>query len=312
MANKKLKVEVELETAKAKRQAKELEGVGGEGISTVSPTADRASRQIRDLGRAAEGTQVNMKAAGKAFAGMAVGLAAGYAAKNMKPGSARDAVEYGGGAIQGAAMGMMFGPIGAAIGALGGTLKTYLDKSAERKDLIKDYNLGEAIYKASRAQMDKFNALTDPRKNGGDISGNIPEMKRISENFKKSTETLLKLIDEELKKSSPDKERISNLKRNVDWARNMADRYDKAIEDVELKPTTSPRVSMTGTDALAKVGGFSTPSMKAAAMSFSGPSSETVSKAIQSATERSAKHTQEMVDTLKEIAQNTKGGETWQ
>jgi len=95
---------------------------------------------------------------------------------------------------------------------------------------------------------------------------------------------------------------------------------------------------MTGTDALAKVGGtaylssaesqqsdqsatvraagfsfaFSN-SKKAANMSFGGPSSgDSVDKAIQTATERSAKLDQEMVDTLKQIADNTKGGETWQ
>jgi len=341
MASKKLKLEVELDTAKAKRQKKELEAESpssGASVSAASPSMERASRQIKGLGESAQATGINIKAAGKAFAGMAVGLAAGYAAKNMKAGAARDAVEYGGGAVGGAAMGMMFGPAGMLVGSIGGVLKTYLDKSSERDDLIKDYNQGESIYQASRAQMKRFESLTDPRKNNGDISTNIPEMKRISENYKKSTEDFLQAIADELKNSAPDKEKISNLKRNVDWARSMADRYDKAIEDIELKKTTDPRASMTGTDALSKVGGTaylssgaaplevtSSPvraagfsfgfsnSSRAATMSFGGPSSgDSAEKAIQTATERSAKLDHEMVDTLKMIAENTKGGETWQ
>lgn len=340
--SKKLKAELEVETAKAKRQVREAVE-GGASSSAASPEAGagRAARQVRDLGAAAERTQGNLRAAGKAFAGMAVGLAASYAARQMRPGGARDAVEYGGAALGGAAAGMMFGPIGAALGGIAGLLKTYLDKQGARDDLIKDYTQGEAIYRASREQMRKFASLADPRKNGGDISGNVPEMRRISENYKRSTERFLTLIAEELKRSSPDAERVATLKRNVDWARAMADRYDAAIESAELAPKKAAhRASTAGTDALARVGGslygpaasaapgagspaaagpsrargfgFAVPASRIAELSYGGPSAATdTDRAIRAAAERSAALDKEISDTLKAIERNTKGGDTW-
>lgn len=346
MATRKLRAELEVDDAKAKRQLKGLaDGAasGGGGAGAPSAAMSRAARHVRGLGDAAERTNARLAAAGKAFAGMAVGLAAGYAARQMRPGGARDAVEYGGAALGGAAAGMMFGPIGAALGGIAGLLKTYIDKQGARDDLIKDYTQGEAVYRASREQMRKFASLADPRKNGGDISGNVPEMRRISENYKRSTERFLTLIAEELKRSSPDPERIATLKRNVDWARAMADRYDEAVEGVELAPKRAAfRAPTSGTDALAKVGGslygaaaaaasgeaapaaagalparvrgfgFSAPASRVAELSFGGPSGASdTDRAIRTATERSAALDKEISDTLKSIERNTKGGSAW-
>lgn len=345
MATRKLRAELEVDDAKAKRQLKGLaDGAasGGGGAGAPSAAMSRAARHVRGLGDAAERTNARLAAAGKAFAGMAVGLAAGYAARQMRPGGARDAVEYGGAALGGAAAGMMFGPIGAALGGIAGLLKTYIDKQGARDDLIKDYTQGEAVYRASREQMRKFESLADPRKNGGDISGNVPEMRRISENYKRSTERFLALIEEELKRSSPDAERVATLKRNVDWARAMADRYDAAIESAELAPKKAAhRASTAGTDALARVGGsaygavaaaasgeaatagsatpsrargfgFSVPASRIAELSFGGPSAETdTDRAIRAAAELSAALDKEISETLKAIERNTKGGGTW-
>lgn len=342
---KKLRAELEVDTEKAKRQLKGLaDGAasGGGGASAPSAAMSRAARHVRDLGDAAERTNARLAAAGKAFAGMAVGLAAGYAARQMRPGGARGAVEYGGSALAGAAAGMAFGPVGAALGSIAGLLKTYIDKQGAKDDLVRDYELGEAVYRASREQMREYRDLADPRRNGGDVSGNVPEMKRISENYRRSTERFLALIAEELKRSSPDPERIATLKRNVDWARAMADRYDEAVEGVELAPKRAAhRASTAGTDALAKVGGslygaaaaaasgeaapaagasasrargfgFSVPASRVAELSFGGPSGATdTDRAIRTATERSAALDKEISDTLKSIERNTKGGSAW-
>lgn len=343
---KKLRAELEVDVGRARRQLKSVGETalgGGPGAAgAVSAQASKAARRLGELGSAAGQANARLAAAGKAFAGMAAGLAVSYAARRMRPGGARDAVEYGGSAITGAAAGMAFGPIGAAIGGLTGLLKTYLDKSSARAEMAKDYEQGEAVYKASREQMRKYRDLTDPRRNGGDVSGNVPEMKRISENYKRSTEKFLGQIAEELKRSSPDQEKVATLKRNVDWARAMADRYDEAVESVELAPKKAAyRGSTDGTDALAKVGGslygaaagagaadaggaaaalpsrargfgFSVPSRRVAEMSFGGASGASATDlAIKTATERSAAYDKEIADTLRSIEKNTKGGSAW-
>ena len=344
---KKLRAELDVDVGKAKRQlrsAGETVLSGSGAASAVPDQASKAAKRLDNLGAAADRTNARLAAAGKAFAGMAAGLAVSYAAKQMRPGGARDAVEYGGAAITGAAAGMAFGPLGAAIGGLTGLLKTYLDKSSAKADMLKDYEQGEAVYKASRAQMKKYRDLTDPRRNNGDVSGNVPEMKRISENYKRSTEKFLAMIAEELKRSSPDADRIANLKRNVDWARAMADRYDDAVEAIETaakKPAY--RASTDGTDALAKIGGylygaaasggddaasassrsprsrlgtfsgFSVPARKFSEISFGGPSGASdVDADIRTATEASAALDKEIAETLKLIERNTKGGGAWQ
>lgn len=342
-SGKKLRAELEVDAEKAKRQLKELsDGAASGGAPAAGAAMSRAAKRIAKLGDAAERTNARIEAASKAFAGMAAGLAAGYAAQRMRPGAARSAVEYGGSALAGAAAGMAFGPVGAALGGIAGLLKTYLGKASEREDMAKDYELGEAVYRASREQMRKYRDLTDPRRNGGDVSGNVPEMKRIGENYRRSTERFLAMIAEELKRASPDPERIATLKRNVDWARAMADRYDEAVEAAELAPKRAAfRASTAGTDALAKVGGsaygavasaasgeaapaaaapasrargfgFSVPASRIAEMSLGGPSGATdTDRAIRTATERSAALDKEISDTLKAIERNTKGGDTW-
>ena len=142
MATKKLTVEVDADVAKAKKKLVEMESSGGGGMSApVNTSADRAAksldnlgRKVDDFGRTTESAGINMKQAVKAFAGMGIGMALSYAAKNMEQGSAgQRALTYGGSMAQGAAMGMMFGPWGAAAGAAMGLGKAALDEDAQKK-----------------------------------------------------------------------------------------------------------------------------------------------------------------------------------
>ena len=116
---KKLRAELDVDVGKAKRQlrsAGETVLSGSGAASAVPDQASKAAKRLDNLGAAADRTNASLAAAGKAFAGMAAGLAVSYAAKQMRPGGARDAVEYGGAAITGAAAGMAFGPLGAVPG----------------------------------------------------------------------------------------------------------------------------------------------------------------------------------------------------
>ena len=179
MANKKLKVELELETAKAKRQAKELEQSVGSGGSSApggkaSPAADRMADALdkasKSAGKSAESfAKVNSQALQltKGFAGIAVGMAASYAA-NYATGGTKAALQYGGsilsGASAGATMGQAAGPKGAAVGAivggLAGGVKTYMDRNAEQSAVAKEYREGEERYAAAKDWEAKFRDIT--------------------------------------------------------------------------------------------------------------------------------------------------------
>lgn len=179
MANKKLKVEVELETAKAKRQAKELEQAAGSGGSSAqggkaSPAADRMADALdkasKSAGKSAESfAKVNSQALQltKGFAGIAVGMAASYAA-NYATGGTKTALQYGGsivsGASAGATMGLAAGPLGAAAGAIVGGLaggaKTYMDRDAAQSAVAKEYREGEERYAAAKDWEAKFRDIT--------------------------------------------------------------------------------------------------------------------------------------------------------
>ena len=116
MATKKLTIEVDAKTDKAKRKIDAL-GDTGSAPSTAAPdnlskaldkAAKAADRFDGDIGKASS----SMTKMVRGFAGMGVGLAASYAAGHMQQGAARNAVEYGASAIQGASAGFMMAALG--------------------------------------------------------------------------------------------------------------------------------------------------------------------------------------------------------
>lgn len=141
MAGKKLKVELELETARAKRKLQELEDSGGQ---TVAPQVESAAeRMARSMDKASAATDRHAEAAerssgdllrvARSFGGMAIGMAAQYAANNMDEGPGKAALGYGASIAQGASMGMMFGPWGALAGAALGAGRRFVANDAEEK-----------------------------------------------------------------------------------------------------------------------------------------------------------------------------------
>lgn len=165
MATKKLTIEVDAKTDKAKRK---IEAMGGEssidgqaGLGQLSKSLDKAAKAADrfdgDIGKASS----SMTKMVRGFAGMGVGLAASYAAGHMQQGAARNAVEYGANAIQGASAGfMMGGPWGAVAGGAIGLAKTYLDKDAEQSAYTKAFDEAEQRYSSAKAWREKFSSLT--------------------------------------------------------------------------------------------------------------------------------------------------------
>lgn len=257
---RKLRVELDVDAENAKRKVKnaigEASATGGASVSGgASGAADEAAKSLKNLGSAAKETNVNMKSVAKAFTGIGVGLATSYAASYMKPGAGRDAVEYGASALTGAAMGAMVGgPVGAVVGGAAGIAKTYLDKEGERRQLSEDFEKSEKIYSAAKAQMDRLAELTDTRKGGGTVAS-LAALRKGMENYEKSVESFVAEVRKELEKSSIDKDRIADLRRNIGYSRQMAERYKAAIEQIEAKGSGAFRGSTSATDSLQKIGG---------------------------------------------------------
>ena len=273
---RKLRVELDVDAENAKRKVKNAMesasvSTGGGGGGGGGGPADEAAKSLKNLGSEAKETNVNMKSVAKAFTGIGVGLATSYAANHMNPGAGRVAVEYGASALTGASMGAMVGgPIGAAIGGLAGLLKTYFDKEGERAEMTKDFKKSEAIFASSRAQQKQFEALTDRFKGGG-TTASLPKMREIKENFEKSAAKFVDEINEELKKADPDKEKIADLRRNLGYSRQMAERYERAIEDLTRKGDREFRSSTSATDALQKIGGMMAAPAAASAENHADP-----------------------------------------
>lgn len=302
MANKKLKVELEFETAKAKRQAKELEQAAGSGGSSAqggkaSPAADRMADALdkasKSAGKSAESFgKVNSQALQltKGFAGIAVGMAASYAA-NYATGGTKTALQYGGsivsGASAGATMGLAAGPLGAAAGAivggLAGGVKTYMDRDAEQSAVAKEYREGEERYAAAKDWEAKFRDITgigqnkqsdfitddderlkaemeDTAKHLEDTKANIKVFNGAIGRLKASLETMIRNGDtdsEEFKKLSEDlqdhRSRLQSLE-NAEKALEREAHQQQVAAAKKKAEKGNDRGGFSASDALGKLG----------------------------------------------------------
>lgn len=294
MATKKLKVELELETAKAKKKLDDMADTGGGGPSGPSPVDDAArktAREIKSLGEETGKCQVNMRGAVKAFAGMGVGMAMNYAANYLPQGSTtRNAVEYGAGAIQGASMGMMFGPLGAALGAAGGLAKTYLDKQGEQKQYTKDWQKSEHDYANNKAFADFMSSLT---KVGDGALTHAEKLKRAQDELDRYREVEKKQVEDIGKMIKSGRYDDATAQRGylaVNRARQ--DALENYIQSMEDKKNDGVRASMSSVDALSRLDGDFT--------GGGGRGDDLVRIA------------REEVDILKSIDRKTGGGLVWQ
>ena len=343
MANRKLKVEVELETAKAKRQAKGLENIDGSS-GGYGGGSDKLAKNLERAADSAGKMDRSTLSVVRAFTGIGIGLAANYAASHMKQGAARDAVEYGASAATGAGMGMMaggrFGPKGAVIGALagagGGLLKTYLDKSGEKEKYTEDWQRSEHDYKNNKAFADFFRDLTDMSDKSKSFADRISEAEAELQKYKDVEKTLMENVEKMI--SSGRYDDATAQRGYLATNRQRQQQLEAAIKGLEKQTKTGGVAYYSGTDALAKVGGgtgalpVSVPDGRAltpAAPSiggsfFFGNSGKVDTKvfgqlgetdiALKTANERIAQLEKEGNDILKEIAEHTKRkeGSTWQ
>lgn len=287
MANKKLKVEVELETAKAKRQAKELEqsgsGAPGASVATSAPRSaerlaqslDRASRSVADFGEKSKASSTQIAHVVRSFAGLGVGMALGYAAKNMERGSARTAVEATGGAAQGASMAsaaLMAIPgaaqvklLGTILGAALGAGKVLFDKKGENDAYAKDFAKGEKEYAAFRDWAAHFKSLTGVGRTDMGLSELEDTVSRITTaitELNQEEKSRIATINDaikagELDRAQRERDELSTTRSKIAQLEAVRDSYDRQIEaEKKKKPESKPdfRASLSGTDSLQKIG----------------------------------------------------------
>lgn len=263
MANRKLKVELELETAKAKSQAKSLAETAGGGSASsggarLGSALDKAARSAEKSASAFDGLQGNAARLTQGFAGIAMGMATSYAANYVTNPNAKAGLEYTGNAAAGAVGGAMIaGPIGAAIGGLAGVLKTYMAKEGEKSAMSREFETSEAVYAATDRDNKKFKELSST-KEGTDIEGNLSKVKEMLESYAKSAATFVEKIREEMKKANPDKELVEKLRRNLGYSRQQIARYESLQDTLESLVDTkqNDRESFSALDSLGKVGGY--------------------------------------------------------
>lgn len=267
---KKLTVEVDAETLKAKRKIQELADAGGSSAGAdASPAIDRAARALsgaaektsRSFGKldeASQGMNRRMISVTRAFAGMATGLAMSYASRYFAEGSTgRNAMEYGGAMLAGGSSGAMagsaFGPAGAAIGAAGGAAiaagKTYLDKEGEMESRLADFEKSERIFAGISAWQAKLRELSE-QMNTEEIKTTLANLKDTEQTFK--TRTVEAIKGERYQEAA-------DYQRNLGDVRQRQQQLEALLRKAEAeaqKPyTPEARASMDALDALARIGG---------------------------------------------------------
>ena len=306
---KKLTVEVDADVSSARRKVKSLSGeIGGGGDSSrVAPSAERAAKSLESTAqsadklsrRAAEGS-ANIKQMTKVFGGMAIRMAAGYAANQMEPGStAQQAVKGVGEVASGALMGSAFGPLGALAGGLMGLTSAIMEASAaekQRQDAINsarfDFAKSELDYASDKRWEKKLKGLTQVEQGFTDFSARIAAINDEMSHYK-DVEAVLKdkikeFIDSgDLESANMERSYLASNRARQSQLESAKERME-AMRD-EHRPTA--RTSTAALDAMARLG-----------MGGGGESGRE-SLAVQ----------REMSATLKSIDQKTRpGGGTWQ
>ena len=255
MANKKLRVEVELETAKAKQKL----GRMGDGVDMSSPTPS-----TRSADKLAEATKLNtrqMMSMTRAFSGMAIGLAASYSSRYFKQGSAAEtAIGYIGSGLSGASAGAMIGaaggPVGMAVGGIVGAGiglgKEYLDRDKAKSDALDAFREAESVLEMNEAFDAMMKRITSPF-NGESVS---IKLARLSDEYMNEIEMiseLKNLIEEQI--GDGDLEGAKETEAELARARQRKNDIMSVAEKMDNSNDGPTRASMVATDALMKLGG---------------------------------------------------------
>lgn len=247
----KSRIEVEVDTTKAEKKLRDLSKRHIRQQSTTpsskigaDESASNAANSIKKLGDEADKTGVNMTRVVRAFSGIALGMAAKYAANNMEEGTARTAVGYAGSMLQGASMGAMVGGVpGAVAGAALGAGQQWLENDGAQKKMSSDFEKAEQIYKYAKEWNEKLRSLTevmDPK-----------ALEEIISNLKAREEELASHVREnisagKLEAATESQRALAEVRQRLSQAENLQHNYEKK---------GAPREGMGATDAISRIGG---------------------------------------------------------
>jgi uncharacterized protein YcfJ len=253
---KKLKVELDVETSKAKSKvAKDLGGAvdgGGGGGGAASSTSSSAARLEKALSRAAKGaedfgkestkTSVNLSNAFKSLAGFGAGMAVNWAANFMPEGKGRNYVERAGSTLQGASMGAaagealgdltIMGVKAKNIAALAGAVAGYAGKTAQQtkaeEEQLKSISDTKSQFEQAKAWRDKMRAMTEMPSHFGAaedlelLNKQLEAVKAMSANAAKEIENLEKkeaALKAQAEKAANDSRLEESAKKQQEMAR---------------------------------------------------------------------------------------------
>lgn len=270
---KKLTVEVETETTKARRKLQELAETGGSsaGADAVGGAAQRAARSLDNAAGAAnrlsksttEGS-AQLRSMVKVFGGMAIRMGANYAASNMEAGSKGQMAVKGLGDVAGGAIaGAAFGPLGAVAGGLMGLTSALMEASQAEKerqqriaDATFDYEKSEHDYRSSKDFAEQLKGLTEVDKGFTDFSGRIQQINDVLKHYQDVEETLKSKIEEfiksgDLEKANMERGYLSSNRSRQDQLVAARERLEKMAES----PRPDFRASLSALDSLSRIGG---------------------------------------------------------
>ena len=270
---KKLRVELDVDNANAKKKVKEaVEAGSASASSTPAPAvpheAEYAAKKLRDLGDEAGKTSTGMMRAVKAFSGMAISLAASYAASQMESGSTGQRVVGAVGTVAGSAMtGAVIGSsvpgvgtaVGAGIGTAVGAGKAAIDWSAaddaakkEKEDALRSIETWERARAETLAFKKQLDELTDAERSLSErmatVTAEIERREVIDKNLAE-TQRWAVANDKDAHLAEAGRRRQVNAS-ELDRLREIQKRLEKETEPRH-------RNGMSAPDSLARIGGDS-------------------------------------------------------
>ena len=302
---KKLKIEADLDISRAKRKVQELADPGGDGAgggaAVVSSEADKLARSLKTtadntqrLGDSAKASREQMVGMTRAFAGLALGMAATYAANRYGDDSKIGrAIGYGASAMSlggsGAMAGKVLGGPGMVAGAiLGAGAGIYGEYS---KNANADAEKAKAEKELREANLESIETWEKARARTAAFREELEKLTKsesgLADAIAKREAEDRRLADAQ-RESLGDSKKLSALNRDRQANAGEMDALRAALKALGSKEVAEAfRPSIMSMDSLARVGGGA------------GAGGE------------SLRIEREQLDVLKKIERKT-GGATWQ
>ena len=272
---RKLKVQVDLETEKAKQKIKDMANCGESGTDGISTASDRLSRSLErtakgvdSLGRESTTASSNMSQFVKGFTGLAVGMATSYASNFMPEGKGRNTVEMVGAGISGASslgmLGAAFGPVGAVIGSLIGGIGGAAIKAEEQQQAVDKYlesfDRSEKRYSSAQEFKAAIDGLTSVGTTADKLREKLDEARAMLAKYKEAETPIIENIkgfakNSQFEKSGIQAETLGINRQRQSQLESIIKSMEKSIETMEKR--SNIRESITSLDSLSRIGGGS-------------------------------------------------------